>query len=129
MENKKWYAVMTNHYDDDWGTGSFDKEEAMRMVIDNIDKVDPYNQCTCEDGYIAVIENDTCVEEIEQEDFDAPYYYAARIVKAKDWDEARDDIEHLMYWLDMEKEWNQADDMTFEDVIHEEGKKIGVELV
>lgn len=55
MEKNYWYAVMKDNEDNDWGTGSFDLEEAREMV-----KAYP-------EGYIAVIEegNDPiCVEEI-----------------------------------------------------------------
>lgn len=41
---KYWYAVMMDREDNDWGTGSFDLDEAMTMV-----KKYP-------DGYIAVID-------------------------------------------------------------------------
>ena len=120
MENK-WYAVMTDSSDNDWGTGSFDIREAEKMVVNNLD-VYP-------DGYIAVIENNTCIDTIETEDFSSVYMYAARIIKAHDWDACRDDIEHLMYWLDMDEEWAQADDMTAENVIRKAGQKIGIDLV
>lgn len=49
----KWYAVMKNREDNDWGTGSFNLEEAKKMAQD----LGP-------DAYIAVIENDVCIEEI-----------------------------------------------------------------
>ena len=120
MENK-WFAVMTDHDDNDWGYGSADYEEAMRMVINALD-VYP-------DGYIAIIENDVCIEERHPDDFDGVYYYAGQIVKAKDWDACHDDIEHLMHWLDMDEEWAQADDMTAENVIRKAGQKIGIDLV
>jgi hypothetical protein len=29
---KKWYAVMRDNEDTDWGTGSFNKREAAKMV-------------------------------------------------------------------------------------------------
>ena len=32
MEDKKWYAVMLSREDDDWGTGSFDFEEAQKTL-------------------------------------------------------------------------------------------------
>lgn len=61
MENKKWYAVQTDRTDD-WGTGSYDYDEAVQML-----KEQGY-------GLIAVIDegNDPsealCVEEIEYEE-------------------------------------------------------------
>lgn len=61
MENKKWYAVQTDRTDD-WGTGSYDYEEAVQMLKEQ------------GHGLIAVIDegNDPsealCVEEIEFEE-------------------------------------------------------------
>lgn len=57
MENKLWYAVMRDNDDNDWGSGSYDYNEAVEMVQKYIP----------DGGYIAVIEegNDPiCVEEI-----------------------------------------------------------------
>ena len=57
MENKLWYAVMRDNDDNDWGSGSYDYDEAVEMVQKYIPN----------GGYIAVIEegNDPiCVEEI-----------------------------------------------------------------
>lgn len=53
MENR-WYAVMRDRQDDDWGYGSHDLEEAKDMLA---------GLCV-DDGYIAVIENDVCVQEL-----------------------------------------------------------------
>ena len=57
MENKLWYAVMRDNDDNDWGSGSYDYDEAVEMVQKYIP----------DGGYIAVIEegNDPIrVEEI-----------------------------------------------------------------
>ena len=57
MENKLWYAVMRDNDDNDWGSGSYDYDEAVEMVQKYIP----------DGGYIAVIEegNDPiCVEAI-----------------------------------------------------------------
>ena len=121
MKNEKWYAVMNDRDDDDWGVGSYDGDEAQKMVIRNID-IYP-------DGYIAIIENDTCIGEIHPEDFNPIYYNAYKIVTAKDWNECRDELQSLARWLDMESEWENADGDTFENVIREMGKKIGIDLV
>lgn len=57
MENNKlWYALQTD-CNDDWGTGFFDKDQAINELLSN----DSYN-------LIAVIENDICVEEIYKTD-------------------------------------------------------------
>ena len=57
---KIWYAVMKDNDDQDWGTGSFDRDEAIEMVRANKD-IYP-------DGYIAVIKetetDSVCVDEI-----------------------------------------------------------------
>lgn len=60
MENKFWYAVQMDEDDNDWGYGSYDLEEAKKMVK-------KYGK----DGRIAVIEegNDPiCVEIIKLEE-------------------------------------------------------------
>lgn len=59
-EEVHWYAVMEGHEDDDWGTGSWDLDEAKEMAR----KHGP-------GAYIAVIDDlhGVCVGEIEQEDF------------------------------------------------------------
>jgi hypothetical protein len=54
---KLWYAVMRDKEDNDWGFGSHDLSEAKQMLKD----------AEYEDGYIAVIENDVCIEELTQE--------------------------------------------------------------
>ena len=57
MESKLWYAVMRDSDDIDWGTGSYDYDEAVKMV----------QQYIPDGGYIAVIEigNDPiCIDEI-----------------------------------------------------------------
>ena len=54
----KWYAVMENRDDTDWGYGSHDLEEAKQMLIDK----------GFRSGYVAVIENDLCIEELTQDD-------------------------------------------------------------
>lgn len=91
----------------------------------------------CLDACIAVIEDGVCTERISIDDvgkfgahkFNVVYYYAAQIIKSKNWNECRDDIEHLMRWLGMEDVWKSADNCGFEDVIREESEKIGVNLV
>lgn len=60
-ETKIWYAVMMDADDNDWGHGSFDLEEAKRMVKPYLSK----------GGYIAVIDDGddpVCIDEIR--DFD-----------------------------------------------------------
>lgn len=114
-----WFAVMRDRSDDDWGVGSFDQTEAERMVCANLDLYP--------DGYIAVIDGGTCVDEIAQADFSPVYAAAAEIVKAHDWDACQDALNNLMYRLDMTEEWAGANDA--EAVIRAAGKKIGVDLV
>lgn len=62
METKLWYAVMRDLEDSDWGTGSYDLDEARAKVNELRD--DGYT-----DAYIAVIDmhneaDPVCVEEI-----------------------------------------------------------------
>ena len=55
-----WYAIMLDKEDQDWGTGSFDKHEAMVRASVLRDSGHP-------DAYIAVIDdtNDpVCIDEI-----------------------------------------------------------------
>lgn len=57
MKNKIWYAVMSDLEDNDWGTGSFDYDEALEMVKSFIPN----------GGYIAVIDDGDdpiCIDEI-----------------------------------------------------------------
>lgn len=119
---------MSDREDDDWGIGSFDRVEAERMVIRNLD-IHP-------DGYIAVIDegdgtpiSKICVDEITPDDFTPIYYHAANIIRAHDWEEAADDLNSLADRLDMKKEWEKADGDTFENLIREMSKKIGVDLI
>lgn len=62
MENAMWYAVMRDLEDSDWGTGSYDLDEARAKVAEL--REDGYA-----DAYIAVIDmhneaDPVCVEEI-----------------------------------------------------------------
>lgn len=60
IPGKKFYAVMADREDTDWGTGSYSLDKAIEMVKE---KKDVYP-----DGYIAVIEmgpDPICVDEIE----------------------------------------------------------------
>lgn len=64
MEQKLWYACLKDADDNDWGTGSYDLEEAKKWCADRMD-VYP-------DAYIAIIqecEDPVCIGEIHQEDF------------------------------------------------------------
>lgn len=51
-ENRLWYAVQADREDNDWGTGSFDYDEAVEMA--------KYRDCTI----IAVIDGEECIDEI-----------------------------------------------------------------
>lgn len=62
---KTWYAIMDGTIDDnDWETGSYDLQDAKRKCREFND----FNEN--EDGgrywYIAVIENDTCIKELDE---------------------------------------------------------------
>lgn len=63
--NRIWYAVMRDLEDNDWGTGSFDLDEATQRVKQMRADGEP-------DAYIAVIDNGddpVCVDEIHDFDF------------------------------------------------------------
>ena len=66
LGNRRWYAVMRDTDDTDWGTGSFDYAEAVKMVQD-------WRADGDADAYIAVIEvgldgeDGTCVDEIHDD--------------------------------------------------------------
>ena len=49
---------MADREDNDWGYGSHDLAEAKQMLKD----------AEYKDGYIAVIENDVCIEELTQDE-------------------------------------------------------------
>lgn len=51
-ENRLWYAILTDREDNDWGTGSFDFNEAVEMA--------KFRDCTI----IAVIDGEECIDEI-----------------------------------------------------------------
>ena len=59
---KTWYAAMRDREDDDWGTGSYNLDEAKDMA-----------RKMGTESYIAVIEeseyDNVCINEIKQEDF------------------------------------------------------------
>ena len=57
--NKIWYAVQRDT-EDDWGTGSFDRDEAISMAKELREDYP--------DALVAVIQRDTCIDEIR--DFD-----------------------------------------------------------
>lgn len=91
MEKKLWYAVMRDSDDNDWGIGSYYRNEAEYMVFENISEYP--------DGYIAVIDegdgtpiSKICVDEIYPEDFDFNFDYWSKdaivaFVKPQDaWD-------------------------------------------
>ena len=53
-ESRLWYAVQKDREDNDWGTGSFDYDEAVKMA--------KFRGCTI----IAVIDGEECVDEITE---------------------------------------------------------------
>lgn len=128
MEKKLWYAVMTDRDDTDWGTGSYDREEAEKMVVNNT----TFYQ---KDGYIAVIDegngspvSKVCVAEILPEDFSEPMYCAYRINAADSWDYMDDFFECIARHADMEDEWASADGDNVLDVVQAIFKKLDITL-
>ena len=60
QQDMRWYAVMKDREDMDWGYGSFDLDKAKKMASDY------------PEGYIAVIQggpDPVCIERIERGDF------------------------------------------------------------
>ena len=73
---KYWYAVLSDDEDNDWGTGSFDRSEAEKMLAKH-----PYGQIAVIDGDYDEDGNPTsdpiCVEVIDREEVYGPTYYVA----------------------------------------------------
>lgn len=65
MENKIWYAVVTDN-DSDWGYGSYDRDEAMKMAKECAEsgKYTRVDLVTIEDGDDPIaIDEETIYEE------------------------------------------------------------------
>ena len=62
---KKWYAVLTDREDSNWGTGSFELSEAIKKCkeFNNENERNGFPR----EAYIAVIENDVCIEELDED--------------------------------------------------------------
>lgn len=62
---KKWYAVLTDREDSDWGIGSFELSEATKKCkeFNNENERNGFPR----ESYIAVIENDVCIEELDED--------------------------------------------------------------
>lgn len=93
-EMAKWYAVMANANDDDWGTGSYCFDEAVCMA-----------HTFGPDAYIAVIEEGTdkvCVEEIH----DLPEARDLEDVPLNEWNDGE-----LMFFIDNAVQFDE-DSMT-----------------
>lgn len=58
MEQKRWYAVMMDQDDTNFGIGSYDLDTAKWMLLQH------------PDGYIAVILNGHCIDELYPEELD-----------------------------------------------------------
>lgn len=119
---------MTDHEDDDWGTGSFDREEAERMAIRRLPDYPEIHIAVVDEGNGTPMSK-IVVDEITPDDFTPIYYHAANIIRAHDWEEAADDLNSLADRLDMKADWEKADGDTFENLIREMSKKIGVDLI
>ncbi len=62
MDNKLWYAVMKGDgYDTDWGYGSADKDEAIRLAKELQDDYPNALIAVIDDGYDPI-----CIEEIRE---------------------------------------------------------------
>lgn len=108
MKSKIWYAVMDG-VNNDWGTGSFDQDEAEQMVIKHLD-VYP-------DGYIAVIDEGDgslnakeCVDEIYPDDFNYRFGY---------WD-----VKSLVAFVKPQDAW---DNYMVEEAMRELARRAGID--
>lgn len=126
MEENKWFAVMTDRQDTDWGYGSDDREIAERMVIGLLED-NP-------EAYIAVIEGDVCIDEIKPVDFGFTKRYTVTFgsgesrgimrdgkIQPADW--MLSNVEGIELYAEMEnptwndeKEWFDDEFATFDDL-------------
>ena len=131
MENKKWYAVKMNPADNDWDTGSFDRAEAEKMVVN-------LTSHFRKDGYIVVIDvtlnnggdviqiDNIRLDEIHPEDFDPAMYAAYKINASETWANLDDEFAYLARCADMEAEWAAADGDNVETVIRDIFNKLDI---
>lgn len=45
-----WYAILSDKEDNDWGTGTFNRTEAIRMLVELNDSIEVYGcgeRCAC----------------------------------------------------------------------------------
>lgn len=117
----EWYAAMRDNDDTDWGYGSYDFEEAKQMLDD------------IEGEYIAVIEDDVCVEEIRDFKEDKTMKnteaieLAERIRNADEWN--LNDCAELCEMAGLEDEWEAANGDDFEQVIYKAAEILNVEVL
>ena len=73
MENNAnsntWYAVLMDRSDNDWGFGSFDRAEAERMAIRQLEDHPDVRIAVIEEGNDPV-----CIDVIDQDDFRTPLF-------------------------------------------------------
>ena len=120
----KFYAVQKDQSDSDWGTGSYDLVEAVKMMV----------EYDCE--RIAVIDTDfeVCDEEYDIADLrdmgyfdsDDPETVGFLIRKADHWE--LDDCEAFCKAAGLEKEWEEDDGDSFEDVLRAAQEKLGIDI-
>lgn len=64
-KKSEWYAVMDGSIEDtDWGTGSYDLDEALTMCKDKNDFSAKENGGRL--WYVAVVQYDTCIRELDE---------------------------------------------------------------
>lgn len=124
MENR-FYAVQKDEGDNDWGFGSNNLDEAVKMMVDNDCKK------------IAVIDTDgepMCIEEYGIFDLVHDGYFKSSDPEIVGFVLRNTDTWNLDYCeafckvAGLEKEWEEADGDNFEDVLRAAQEKLGIDI-
>ena len=129
MSDKKWYAVERDAEDNDWGYGSHNYYEAVKMARD-------LKSEGWENAQIAVIEegdDPVCTDVIKGTElmsdifkFESALELAEKIRNSGEWDPEH--CKELCELAELEDEWEQADGESFEEVIFKAAEILGVEV-
>ena len=119
-----FYAVQKYENDSDWGTGSYDLDEAVKMMV----------KCDCEriaviDTYCEVCDKVYDIADLRDMgyfDSDDPETVGFLIRKADHWE--LDDCEAFCKAAGLKKEWEEADGDSFEDVLRAAQEKLGIDI-
>lgn len=120
----KFYAVQRDESDNDWGTGSYDLVEAVKMMVEydceRIAVIDTYFEVCDEEYDIADL------RDMGYLDSDDPETVGFLIRKADHWEP--DDCEAFCKAAGLEEEWKEADGDSFEDVLLRAQEKLGIDI-